>query len=115
MSKWVLRCEDIHRDNFVSVSVLPPGEVDCKEIGDCVPGPGATSPDLCLPALDYLRRCSQVGCPRRARALTPACKVLARRGVSFAEVQETLCLLRPGGLRFGGYVSVPMPSTKKRE
>eukprot|EP00071_Canis_lupus_P039581 XP_022273138.1 brefeldin A-inhibited guanine nucleotide-exchange protein 3 isoform X1 [Canis lupus familiaris] len=36
------------------------GEVDCKEIGDCVPGPGATSPDLCLPALDYLRRCSQL-------------------------------------------------------
>ncbi|XP_063089434.1 brefeldin A-inhibited guanine nucleotide-exchange protein 3 isoform X1 [Cavia porcellus] len=36
------------------------GEVDCKEIGDCVPGPGATSTDLCLPALDYLRRCSQL-------------------------------------------------------
>uniref|UniRef100_A0A8B9XHB3 ARFGEF family member 3 n=1 Tax=Bos mutus grunniens TaxID=30521 RepID=A0A8B9XHB3_BOSMU len=36
------------------------GEVDCKEIGDCVPGPGAASPDLCLPALDYLRRCSQL-------------------------------------------------------
>ncbi|ELK09679.1 Brefeldin A-inhibited guanine nucleotide-exchange protein 3 [Pteropus alecto] len=36
------------------------GEVDCKEIGDCVPGPGATAPDLCLPALDYLRRCSQL-------------------------------------------------------
>ncbi|XP_045150527.1 brefeldin A-inhibited guanine nucleotide-exchange protein 3 [Echinops telfairi] len=36
------------------------GEVDCKEIGDCVPGPGAASTDLCLPALDYLRRCSQL-------------------------------------------------------
>ncbi|MEJ1275322.1 ARFGEF family member 3 [Cricetulus griseus] len=36
------------------------GEVDCKEIGDCVPGVGATSTDLCLPALDYLRRCSQL-------------------------------------------------------
>ncbi|ELW64172.1 Brefeldin A-inhibited guanine nucleotide-exchange protein 3 [Tupaia chinensis] len=36
------------------------GEVDCKEIGDCVPGQGATSTDLCLPALDYLRRCSQL-------------------------------------------------------
>ncbi|XP_061284100.1 brefeldin A-inhibited guanine nucleotide-exchange protein 3 isoform X2 [Bos javanicus] len=36
------------------------GEVECKEIGDCVPGPGAASPDLCLPALDYLRRCSQL-------------------------------------------------------
>lgn len=36
------------------------GEVDCKEIGDCVPGAGATSTDLCLPALDYLRRCSQL-------------------------------------------------------
>ncbi|XP_070317646.1 brefeldin A-inhibited guanine nucleotide-exchange protein 3 isoform X3 [Odocoileus virginianus] len=36
------------------------GEVDCKEIGDCVPGPGAASPDLCLPALHYLRRCSQL-------------------------------------------------------
>uniref|UniRef100_A0A8I4A439 ARFGEF family member 3 n=1 Tax=Callithrix jacchus TaxID=9483 RepID=A0A8I4A439_CALJA len=36
------------------------GEVDCKEIGDCVPAPGAPSTDLCLPALDYLRRCSQL-------------------------------------------------------
>ncbi|XP_046306218.1 brefeldin A-inhibited guanine nucleotide-exchange protein 3 isoform X1 [Marmota monax] len=36
------------------------GEVDCKEIGDCVPGTGATSTDLCLPALEYLRRCSQL-------------------------------------------------------
>ncbi|XP_060046365.1 brefeldin A-inhibited guanine nucleotide-exchange protein 3 isoform X2 [Erinaceus europaeus] len=36
------------------------GEVDCKEIGDCVPAPGTTFPDLCLPALDYLRRCSQL-------------------------------------------------------
>ncbi|KAM4694675.1 LOW QUALITY PROTEIN: brefeldin A-inhibited guanine nucleotide-exchange protein 3 [Discoglossus pictus] len=36
------------------------GEVDCKEIGDCVPGSGSTSTDLCLPALDYLRRCSQL-------------------------------------------------------
>uniref|UniRef100_K7G532 ARFGEF family member 3 n=1 Tax=Pelodiscus sinensis TaxID=13735 RepID=K7G532_PELSI len=34
------------------------GEVDCKEIGDCVSG--STSTDLCLPALDYLRRCSQL-------------------------------------------------------
>ncbi|MGH0144465.1 UNVERIFIED_CONTAM: hypothetical protein FKN15_040786 [Acipenser sinensis] len=36
------------------------GEVDCKEIGDCVHGSGYSSTDLCLPALDYLRRCSQV-------------------------------------------------------
>ncbi|XP_062980680.1 brefeldin A-inhibited guanine nucleotide-exchange protein 3 [Elgaria multicarinata webbii] len=36
------------------------GEADCKEIGDCVPGSGSTSTDLCLPALDYLRRCSQL-------------------------------------------------------
>ncbi|XP_014734550.1 PREDICTED: brefeldin A-inhibited guanine nucleotide-exchange protein 3 isoform X5 [Sturnus vulgaris] len=36
------------------------GEVDCKEMGDCVPGSGAASTDLCLPALDYLRRCSQL-------------------------------------------------------
>ncbi|XP_053566602.1 brefeldin A-inhibited guanine nucleotide-exchange protein 3 [Bombina bombina] len=36
------------------------GEVDCKEIGDCVLGPGSSSTDLCLPALDYLRRCSQL-------------------------------------------------------
>uniref|UniRef100_A0A8C8SX81 ARFGEF family member 3 n=1 Tax=Pelusios castaneus TaxID=367368 RepID=A0A8C8SX81_9SAUR len=36
------------------------GEVDCKEIGDCVPGSGSMSTDLCLPALDYLRRCSQL-------------------------------------------------------
>jgi hypothetical protein len=45
---------------FVSVSHAVLGEVDCKEIGDYVPGSGATSTDLCLPALDYLRRCSQV-------------------------------------------------------
>ncbi|XP_029452334.1 brefeldin A-inhibited guanine nucleotide-exchange protein 3 isoform X1 [Rhinatrema bivittatum] len=36
------------------------GEVDCKEIGDCVEGSGSQSTDLCLPALDYLRRCSQL-------------------------------------------------------
>ncbi|KAK4824142.1 hypothetical protein QYF61_011220 [Mycteria americana] len=36
------------------------GEVDCKEMGDCVPGSGCASTDLCLPALDYLRRCSQL-------------------------------------------------------
>ncbi|XP_075453943.1 brefeldin A-inhibited guanine nucleotide-exchange protein 3 [Ascaphus truei] len=36
------------------------GEVECKEIGDCVPGSSSTSTDLCLPALDYLRRCSQL-------------------------------------------------------
>ncbi|XP_061479952.1 brefeldin A-inhibited guanine nucleotide-exchange protein 3 isoform X2 [Rhineura floridana] len=36
------------------------GEADCKEIGDCVPGSGSMSTDLCLPALDYLRRCSQL-------------------------------------------------------
>ncbi|XP_077207665.1 brefeldin A-inhibited guanine nucleotide-exchange protein 3 isoform X2 [Paroedura picta] len=36
------------------------GEADCKEIGDSVPGSGSTSTDLCLPALDYLRRCSQL-------------------------------------------------------
>ncbi|NXX90632.1 BIG3 protein, partial [Centropus bengalensis] len=36
------------------------GEVDCKEMGDCVPGSGSASTDLCLPALDYLRRCSQL-------------------------------------------------------
>uniref|UniRef100_A0A8D0HA53 ARFGEF family member 3 n=1 Tax=Sphenodon punctatus TaxID=8508 RepID=A0A8D0HA53_SPHPU len=36
------------------------GEVDCKEIGDCVPASGFMSTDLCFPALDYLRRCSQL-------------------------------------------------------
>ncbi|OCT77997.1 brefeldin A-inhibited guanine nucleotide-exchange protein 3 isoform X2 [Xenopus laevis] len=36
------------------------GEVECKEIGDCVSGPVTTYTDLCLPALDYLRRCSQL-------------------------------------------------------
>ncbi|MBN3309289.1 BIG3 protein, partial [Amia calva] len=36
------------------------GEVDYKEIGDCVQGSGYSSTDLCLPALDYLRRCSQL-------------------------------------------------------
>ncbi|XP_068183588.1 brefeldin A-inhibited guanine nucleotide-exchange protein 3 [Antennarius striatus] len=34
------------------------GEVDDKEIGDHVSGVSST--DLCLPALDYLRRCSQL-------------------------------------------------------
>ncbi|KAM9316685.1 LOW QUALITY PROTEIN: brefeldin A-inhibited guanine nucleotide-exchange protein 3 [Gastrophryne carolinensis] len=36
------------------------GETDCKEIGDCVPASSASSTDLCLPALEYLRRCSQL-------------------------------------------------------
>ncbi|KAM4607947.1 LOW QUALITY PROTEIN: brefeldin A-inhibited guanine nucleotide-exchange protein 3 [Polymixia lowei] len=36
------------------------GEVDYKEIGDCVHASGYSSTDLCLPALDYLRRCSQL-------------------------------------------------------
>ncbi|TDH01612.1 hypothetical protein EPR50_G00182020 [Perca flavescens] len=35
-------------------------EVDYKEIGDCVHASGYSSTDLCLPALDYLRRCSQL-------------------------------------------------------
>lgn len=39
------------------------GEVDYKEIGDCVHVSGHSSTDLCLPALDYLRKCSQVGTP----------------------------------------------------
>ncbi|KAM6461719.1 brefeldin A-inhibited guanine nucleotide-exchange protein 3 [Liasis olivaceus] len=34
------------------------GETDCKDIGDCTSG--YLSTDLCLPALDYLRRCSQL-------------------------------------------------------
>ncbi|XP_030626425.1 brefeldin A-inhibited guanine nucleotide-exchange protein 3 [Chanos chanos] len=36
------------------------GEGDYKEIGDCVHMSGYSSTDLCLPALDYLRRCSQL-------------------------------------------------------
>uniref|UniRef100_A0A8C1Y5Q9 ARFGEF family member 3 n=1 Tax=Cyprinus carpio TaxID=7962 RepID=A0A8C1Y5Q9_CYPCA len=36
------------------------GEVDYKEIGDCVHVSGYSSTDLCLPALDYLRKCSQM-------------------------------------------------------
>uniref|UniRef100_A0A674CKW5 ARFGEF family member 3 n=1 Tax=Salmo trutta TaxID=8032 RepID=A0A674CKW5_SALTR len=36
------------------------GEVDYKEIGDCVSATGYSSTDLCLPALDYLRKCSQL-------------------------------------------------------
>lgn len=49
--------------SLLSPPMLPSpslGEVDCKEMGDCVPGSGSASTDLCLPALDYLRRCSQV-------------------------------------------------------
>ncbi|XP_056148057.1 brefeldin A-inhibited guanine nucleotide-exchange protein 3 [Lampris incognitus] len=36
------------------------GEVDYKEIGDCVHVSAYSSTDLCLPALDYLRKCSQL-------------------------------------------------------
>uniref|UniRef100_A0A3B4ASA9 SEC7 domain-containing protein n=1 Tax=Periophthalmus magnuspinnatus TaxID=409849 RepID=A0A3B4ASA9_9GOBI len=36
------------------------GEVDYKEIGDCVNASGHSSTDLCLPALDYLHKCSQL-------------------------------------------------------
>ncbi|XP_074531428.1 brefeldin A-inhibited guanine nucleotide-exchange protein 3 [Halichoeres trimaculatus] len=36
------------------------GEVDYKEIGDCIHVSGYSSTDLCLPALDYLRKCSQL-------------------------------------------------------
>ncbi|KAM8946898.1 brefeldin A-inhibited guanine nucleotide-exchange protein 3 isoform 4-T4 [Pelodytes ibericus] len=36
------------------------GEMESKEIGDFVPGSVSTSTDLCLPALDYLRKCSQL-------------------------------------------------------
>uniref|UniRef100_A0A1A8S0P6 KIAA1244 n=1 Tax=Nothobranchius rachovii TaxID=451742 RepID=A0A1A8S0P6_9TELE len=36
------------------------GEVDYKEIGDCVNMSGYSSTDLCVPALDYLHKCSQL-------------------------------------------------------
>ncbi|XP_056616634.1 brefeldin A-inhibited guanine nucleotide-exchange protein 3 isoform X2 [Triplophysa dalaica] len=36
------------------------GEVDYKEIGDCVHVSGYSSTDLCLPALDYLKKCSEL-------------------------------------------------------
>ncbi|XP_062851939.1 brefeldin A-inhibited guanine nucleotide-exchange protein 3-like [Trichomycterus rosablanca] len=36
------------------------GEMDYKQIGDCVHANGFSSTDLCLPALDYLRKCSQL-------------------------------------------------------
>ncbi|XP_061767450.1 brefeldin A-inhibited guanine nucleotide-exchange protein 3 isoform X2 [Nerophis ophidion] len=36
------------------------GEVDYREIGDCVQASSSSSTDLCLPALDYLHRCSQL-------------------------------------------------------
>lgn len=36
------------------------GEQDYKEIGDCVHASAFSSTDLCLPALDYLRKCSQL-------------------------------------------------------
>ncbi|XP_062851519.1 brefeldin A-inhibited guanine nucleotide-exchange protein 3-like [Trichomycterus rosablanca] len=35
-------------------------EMDYKQIGDCVHANGFSSTDLCLPALDYLRKCSQL-------------------------------------------------------
>lgn len=46
---------------YVITTCLCVGEVDYKEIGDCVHVSGYSSTDLCLPALDYLRKCSQVG------------------------------------------------------
>lgn len=46
---------------FCGIVRLIAGEVDYKEIGDCVHVSGYSSTDLCLPALDYLRKCSQVG------------------------------------------------------
>lgn len=45
---------------FGLIFCLCVGEVDYKEIGDCVHVSGYSSTDLCLPALDYLRKCSQV-------------------------------------------------------
>ncbi|KAM8851468.1 brefeldin A-inhibited guanine nucleotide-exchange protein 3 isoform 1-T1 [Synchiropus picturatus] len=36
------------------------GEIDYKEIGDCLQVSAHSSTDLCLPALDYLHRCSQL-------------------------------------------------------
>ncbi|XP_038124531.1 brefeldin A-inhibited guanine nucleotide-exchange protein 3 isoform X3 [Cyprinodon tularosa] len=36
------------------------GEVDYKEIGDCVHASGFSSTELCVPALDYLHKCSQL-------------------------------------------------------
>ncbi|XP_061546714.1 brefeldin A-inhibited guanine nucleotide-exchange protein 3 isoform X3 [Phycodurus eques] len=36
------------------------GEVDCKEMDDGATPSSRSSVDLCLPALDYLRRCSQL-------------------------------------------------------
>lgn len=58
---------DADLDSFYVTSVINcwcvcAGEVDYKEIGDCVHTTGFSSTDLCLPALDYLRKCSQVGC-----------------------------------------------------
>ncbi|XP_019715686.1 brefeldin A-inhibited guanine nucleotide-exchange protein 3 isoform X4 [Hippocampus comes] len=36
------------------------GELDDKEIGECAPASSRSTLDLCLPALSYLRRCSQL-------------------------------------------------------
>uniref|UniRef100_A0A8B9TC89 ARFGEF family member 3 n=1 Tax=Anas platyrhynchos TaxID=8839 RepID=A0A8B9TC89_ANAPL len=57
------------------------GEVDCKEMGDCVPGSAST--DLCLPALDYLRRCSQLLAKIYKMPLKPI--FLSGRLVNFSE------------------------------
>ena len=45
----------------IRLCLFPLGEVDYKEIGDCINASTHSSTDLCLPALDYLRKCSQVG------------------------------------------------------
>lgn len=50
----------LHRRVNKNIFCLCVGEVDYKEIGDCVHVSGFSSTDLCLPALDYLRKCSQV-------------------------------------------------------
>lgn len=44
---------------MLALTVSSAGELDDKELGDCVQASSST--DLCLPALSYLHGCSQVG------------------------------------------------------
>lgn len=69
----------------LNLCVSGPGELDSREIGDCVHSASTlSSTDLCLPALDYLHRCSQV--PSRGVAGSGVLKVKSVRSPLFLSI-----------------------------
>lgn len=48
---------EVRRSSVLALTVSSAGELDDKDMGD----QASCSTDLCLPALSYLHRCSQVG------------------------------------------------------